>query len=234
LYTFLFDIDGTLIDSAGAGGRAMGAAFAEVFGVDKPFAAVDLIGRTDAGILREVCLEHLGREATIAETERFYTSYLGLLEVELQEGEGYRVLPGCAEVLETLEARGDVLIGLGTGNIEAGAKLKLAGTSFLPYVRFGGYGGDAPERSALLRRGVERARAVDARVSTDPRDIWVIGDSLRDVEAAKAIGATSVALASGWQDEACLATATPDHLFPDMHAFHRSLQMGLGSMGSVT
>lgn len=227
MYVFLFDIDGTLIDSAGAGGRAMTAAFAEVFGVERPFKALDLVGRTDAGILREVCLSHLDREATSSETERFYGTYLKQLEADLRVGTDFRVLPGCDEVMATLEARGDVLIGLGTGNVEAGARLKLAATPFLPYLRFGGYGDDAAERSLLLQRGVERARAIDVRASREPRDTWVIGDSLRDVEAAHAIGATAVALASGWQDEATLATASPDHLFADMHAFHDALGEGV-------
>jgi len=223
---YLFDIDGTLIDAGGAGRRAMTAAFAEAFGIDQPFQAFDLLGRTDLNIAWEVCERHLGRRPEPQALERFFQAYLARLERELQVGDGYRVLPGTRELVQRLAGSPDALIGLGTGNLAAGARLKLARTGYSERFSFGGFGDDGPDRAAVLRKGVERARAREPRAAPDPRDVWIVGDAVRDVEAAHAIGATAVAVASGWQDADVLRAAGADWTFASMVEFDWWLSEG--------
>jgi len=213
---YLFDIDGTLIDAGGAGRRAMTAAFADVFGVHQPFGAFDLLGRTDLNIVWEVCERHLGVRPPEAEIARFFGRYVDRLELELQAGQGYRVLPGTRETVEHLAGRSDALLGLGTGNVQAGARLKLARTGYAHHFRFGGFGDDGPDRPAVLRRGVERALESGGAAAIASRDVWVVGDSVRDVEAAQAIGATAVAIAAGWQPIEQLRAAGADLAFETM------------------
>jgi len=223
---FLFDIDGTLVDAGGAGRCAMTAAFAEVFGVTQPFTAFDLLGRTDGVIVREVLRRHDLPAPDDATLDRFFARYLGHLEARLREGDGYRVLPGTEAIVTDLAARDDVLLGLGTGNVEPGARLKLARTGYAHLFRFGGFGLDGPDRPAVLARGVAAARRLAPDATFGPRDVWIVGDSVRDVEAAHAIGATAVAVATGWQDQATLAEAGPHHLFADMWGLHGLLAGG--------
>jgi phosphoglycolate phosphatase-like HAD superfamily hydrolase len=229
---FLFDIDGTLIDAGGAGRRSMTAAFAGVFGIDQPFEAFDLLGRTDLNIVWEVCQRHLGRRPGDEELARFFDAYLARLELELRRGDGYRVLPGTREIVEHLAGRPDVVLGLGTGNLEAGARLKLARTGYAHHFRVGGFGADGPDRAAVLRRGVERARALVPGAAVDPKDVWIVGDSVRDVEAARAIGATAVAIAAGWQSLEVLRAAGPDLAFSSMLDLYGLVNEGYDGAGS--
>lgn len=217
---YLFDIDGTLIDAGGAGRRSMTAAFASVFGIDQPFEAFDLLGRTDLNIAWEVCERHVGRRPGDEELARFFDAYLARLERELEFGNGYRVLPGTGELVARLATCADALVGLGTGNLAAGARLKLARTGYAHHFRFGGFGDDGPDRPAVLATAVLRARALDERAAPAASDVWVVGDSVRDVEAAHAIGATAVAIASGWQTAEVLAAAGADHTFETMSDFY--------------
>jgi len=219
---FLFDVDGTLVDCGGAGRRAMTVAFREALGLEQPFDHYDLLGRVDSAIVREVCEQRLGRLPDEAEVQRFYQVYVERLAIELEPRLNYRVLPGTGETVEALAADPAVLLGLGTGNFEAGARLKLAPTGYSHRFKCGGFGQDASLRPDVLRAGVRRAEALLGHF-LDPREVWVIGDSVRDVQAAQAIGATSVAIASGWQDEATLSAAAPDYLFANMHSLFREL-----------
>jgi phosphoglycolate phosphatase-like HAD superfamily hydrolase len=213
---YLFDVDGTLVDCGGAGRRSMTVAFREALGIEQPFDHYDLLGRVDSAIVREVCEIRLGRRPTPAEVQRFYEVYVARLELELEPRTGYRVLPGTRETVEALAQDPGSLLGLGTGNFESGARLKLAPTGYAQHFKCGGFGQDADQRPDVLRAGVRRAEALLGH-PVAPRDVWVVGDSVRDVQAAQAIGATSVAIASGWQDLATLKAADPEHLFDNMY-----------------
>jgi phosphoglycolate phosphatase-like HAD superfamily hydrolase len=223
---FLFDIDGTLIDAGGAGRRSMTAAFARMYGIDQPFAAFDLVGCTDLNILVEICRRHRVPIPAGVELERFFDFYVACLERELQKGDGFRVLAGSGETVAWLSEQSGALVGLGTGNVEAGARLKLARTGYGHLFRFGGFGTDGPDRAAVLRKGIERARGLIPGVAENPADAWVVGDSVRDVEAAKAVGATSVAIAAGWQSIEVLRAAGPDLAFASMERFLDWLKAG--------
>jgi phosphoglycolate phosphatase len=213
---FLFDIDGTLIRAGGVGRRAMTRAFVARFGIEDPFADFDLFGRTDLSIVTDIVRARLGRSPEADEIAPFFSTYLEALEEEMRAPEGYEVLPGTREIVEHLHTQPDALLGLGTGNLEAGARLKLAPTGYADRFRFGGFGEDGADRAALLARGVERAYEVHGVRPSGPREVWVVGDSVRDVQAAHAIGATAVAITTGWQDRDTLAAERPRHLLSDM------------------
>jgi phosphoglycolate phosphatase-like HAD superfamily hydrolase len=106
-------------------------------------------------------------------------------------------------------------MGLGTGNLEEGARIKLARADLMKYFRFGGYGSDAEERPEVLRTGVRRGEAIFGK-AISPRDVIVIGDNIRDVQAGQAIGATTVAVASGPMTYEELKATRPDHIFHDL------------------
>mgnify|MGYP002780494010 CR=1 FL=1 len=196
----LFDIDGTLLHCDHAGRRAMEFAFREVTGksegLDFSFA-----GMTDRKIVGQALARtNHPAHARADLRERFIDEVLGLylerLAEELRQAEHYRVLPGVEALLKRLVGQVNIALGLGTGNVEAGAELKLAQGGLDRYFEFGGFGSDHEERAELLRIGVERGCARLGR----PREecsVLVIGDTPKDVEAAEAIGVPCLGVCTG-------------------------------------
>jgi phosphoglycolate phosphatase len=209
----LFDIDGTLIRSGGAGSRALERAVAKAFGLASVKAGFSFAGGTDPAIFRRLLAE-CGVEPTEAAIARTFSVYLDILEEEVACAESYRVNPGMEDALETLAALDpeSIAIGLGTGNIEAGARIKLARAELNRYFPFGGFGSDAEDRPALLAAGVARGAA---RLGCDASacDVLVIGDTPLDVAAAHAIGARCLGVATGGATRPELATAGADQVF---------------------
>ena len=202
----LFDIDGTLIAAHGAGRRAFERALLDVFGMEEGLGSIQLDGKTDPMILDEAFLA-IGRgPASEAEREQMFASYLAHLPVELDRGH-YEVLPGVERALAHFEARG-AAIGLATGNLEGGARHKLLRSDLWRRFAFGGYGSDAHAREDLVRVGIERGRK-HARLGVEA-EVWVIGDTPRDIAAAHAAGARAVGVATGSYDTAALASAGAD------------------------
>jgi phosphoglycolate phosphatase-like HAD superfamily hydrolase len=195
---FLFDIDGTLLLTGGAGRRAMRGAFDDVFGpggaasLDFPFA-----GMTDRAIVRKGLGAVPARATDDAKIDHLLEVYLGRLHDEVSRADSYRVLPGVVGVLSWLgSAGGRIAIGLGTGNVKRGAYAKLARGSLDTTFGFGGFGCDAEDRTALLRVGAERGAAALGLPFTECR-VVVIGDTPKDVSAAHGIGAECVAVGTG-------------------------------------
>jgi phosphoglycolate phosphatase-like HAD superfamily hydrolase len=195
--TLLFDIDGTLLDSGGAGGEALGRALADILGVPvEPIPASDLAGATDRGIVRRLLAKH-GHESSDQRFEAFIGTYLGHLESLLtQESSGAVLLEGVCALLDDLKVSEDVLLGLLTGNVRRGAEAKLRRFGLEDTFVDGAFGDDAEDRNDLgpiaLRRLGERAgRALD------PGKTVVIGDTPRDIACANAVGARCVAVATG-------------------------------------
>lgn len=203
----LFDIDGTLMTTGGAGRRAMRAAFGEV--VDAPHALDDvkLGGKTDPMILREG-LEVIGRAYDAALVERILERYLERLEAEVARSPGYHVFDGVLTILDHAHAL-NAAVGLGTGNVERGAQVKLARGALNDRFAFGGFGSDAEDRTELIRAGAERGAARLGRPLSECRVI-VIGDTPRDVRAAHGIGAVCLAVATGGYDVSALQKAGAD------------------------
>jgi len=192
----LFDVDGTLIRTGGAGVRAMNRGFQEVMGWPDALGGLSLAGMTDLGIAHAVSRRLCGRELTSAELSAIFDCYLVCLYEELAAATEFRVMPGMREFLDTHRRHPGVLLGLGTGNLEAGARLKLEHAGLFQYFRCGGYGSDALARADVLQAGVRRAEAL-LGAAVPPERIVVIGDTPLDVNAGRAIGAHTVAVATG-------------------------------------
>lgn len=216
----LFDIDGTLITSGGAGRRAMLRALADDGLSDG--ARFRFAGMTDRLIVRTAL-----REAAVAISEeridRIIARYLThLAESVLETPEGdYRVHPGVRAAIRQGRERG-FAVGLGTGNVEAGARIKLSRVELDRSFPFGGFGSDAEDRRALIRRGAERG-ATRLGAPLEACRVVVLGDTPRDIEAARALaevapGAESFAVTTGFFGAEELAQHEPDHLFPDLAA----------------
>ena len=209
----LFDIDGTLLDCAGAGRRSMIAAFGEAFG--RPDACEGFVfgGMTDRAIAR-LGLAAIGVEASAAAIDDVIAGYRGFLALELRKSEKLKVHDGALELVELARSQGHA-VGLGTGNVREGARLKLEHCQIWDRFEFGGFGCDAEARHELLQIGAARGREWlgDARGAAST---LVIGDTPKDVEAARAIGAACLAVSTGRFDGAALRAAGARHVVPSL------------------
>jgi len=206
----LFDIDGTLITTGGAGGRAWRKAFRRLFDADVDIADFTESGQTDPEVARRSFRGALGRDPDRRELNRLLGGYLDALPEEVESSEGYRVMPGVRDLLPKLREEG-VLLGITSGNIEAAAHIKLARARLNHYFSFGGYGSDSNDRGELTRRAIQRAGMLHGQ-AIDPRECDVVGDTPRDVAAARSAGAVSVAVATGDYTVDQLRAANADHV----------------------
>lgn len=212
---WLFDIDGTLVDTGGAGMRSLQEAAIERYGGAGP--ELDLAGSTDSGIVAGI-LAHFRRAAHPAEFEAFYSIYLARLEWNLAHG-GFdgRVLPGVVGLLEELGASGEVTLGLLTGNIAGGAASKMRHYGLDRHFAFGAYGCDDQDRNRLGPIALERASRHAGRCFT-PAETLVVGDTPKDIACAKAIGARCLAVATGRFSVAALQAAGADEVVENLEA----------------
>lgn len=216
---FLFDIDGTLLSSGGAGKAAMEAALAAEFGVAELRGRVSYSGRTDRAIVRDLFRLH-GIEESPQHWQRFIDAYLRGLPAHLTNYQG-RVLPGIADLLQHLRSQNDVALGLLTGNVREGARLKLGHYQLAHHFSFGGYGDHHWERDDVAREALaEVQRHLNGQVSLDR--VWVIGDTPLDVRCARSIGVRVAAVATGWHSIAELEAERPDLVLTDL-SDHRPL-----------
>lgn len=212
MHVCLFDIDGTLIHSGGAGQAAIEDALASEFGIEAPTSGISTAGRTDRAITHDIAEFHgLGTDA--ATLARFAAAYLSHLPGRLREREG-TVLPGILEILNALSRRSDVVLGLLTGNLLQGARLKLEYYGIHEYFEFGGYGDVHHDRSDVARAALAAAETHLAAPPTLSKT-WVIGDTAADVICGRAIGGRVVGVATGVVPRSELEAAEPDHLFED-------------------
>lgn len=211
----LFDIDGTLISSRGVGRRAIARALREVYGTEGDLEAYDTRGKTDPRIVADV----LGAAGLSASTiqdglEACFTAYARELGTLIGSGECVQVLPGMAAAIRALQLRRDIVLGLLTGNIAAGAELKLRSTGLWPCFRVGAFGSDHIDRRQLP--AVARARLSEGLGRDLPfARLTIIGDTPHDIDCARACGAMAVAVATGLYPRAELAAHAPDLLFDD-------------------
>lgn len=207
----LWDIDGTLIVSQGAGARAMEKALLKRFGIRGDLSQIDWAGRTDAWITGAV-FRHVGLPDTPQNAHDYLEAYLELLPHELRDGPQGQVLPGILELLETLHHRTDLAQGLLTGNLRRGAEFKLTHYRVWHYFEFGAFADDSPRRNDLGPHAVRRANERHA-VEFAPDHTYIIGDTPHDIECGKVIGARTIAVATGSYTTAQLAAHQPTALF---------------------
>lgn len=210
----LFDVDGTLVSTGGAGRRAMSDAFAEVHGSPEAMEGIELAGATDRAILRSA-LSRLDLPLTDARFDAIVRAYLTRLEDEVQRSPGYRVHRGVRRLLASLERDAHIGLGLGTGNVREGAMVKLRRGELSRYFRFGGFGSDAEARDELLELGIRRGAEAMGMSRARVRAV-VVGDTPKDVVASRAVGAECLAVASGSASEAELREAGAVRVVSDL------------------
>jgi phosphoglycolate phosphatase-like HAD superfamily hydrolase len=212
----LFDIDGTLLVTGGAGAVAWQRAFRELHGVDVNIEEHTHAGMTDPEIAEIVFREVIGRDGSEAERAEAIAGYLSHLADAVNESNGYRVMPGIEPLLPRLAEQG-LLLGIVTGNIEAAAHIKLARGNLNRFFAFGGYGSDSRDRTELTRKGLERG-AIVSGAPLDPAATIAVGDTPRDVKAAHGAGIRVVGVATGAYSVEELQSAGAEWAIPDVKA----------------
>lgn len=210
----LFDIDGTLLVTGGAGAVAWQRAFRELHGVDADIEEHTHAGMTDPEIAAIVFREVIGRDGSEAERAEAIGGYLSHLADAVEESNGYRVMPGIEELLPRLRERG-VLLGIVTGNIESAAHVKLARADLNRFFAFGGYGSDSRDRTELTRRAIERGGEASGH-PLDKAATIAVGDTPRDVIAGHGAGIKVVGVATGSYGVEELTAADADWAIADV------------------
>jgi phosphoglycolate phosphatase-like HAD superfamily hydrolase len=214
MHVCLFDIDGTLLSSGGAGKAAMEAAVTSAFATPASARDIPFSGRTDRAIARDLFRVH-DIEDSDANWRRFLTAYLNHLPGCLDSHQG-KVLPGIASLLELLAARTNMAVGLLTGNVRDGARLKLGHYGLFHHFRFGAYGDEHLQRDDVARDAVRVIQGLRNGAAVDLERVWVIGDTPLDVRCARCIGARVLAVATGWHSLEVLESEKPDLLLADL------------------
>lgn len=206
----LFDIDGTLVQTAHAGVRGMDAAFARLHGRTGALDGIPIAGRTDRSIVRDAFVR-LGLDPTDDDIERLRVAYLEDLRVEIARPtrEPMGVLPGVHALLDALEARPTVGVGLLTGNFQGGARIKLGHFDLWRRFAFGAFGDRHQNRRDLLPMALQAAQAA-GHALVPPDRVIVIGDTPLDVDCAVAHGARALAVATGHYGSDALVEAGAD------------------------
>jgi phosphoglycolate phosphatase len=212
---FLFDIDGTLVTAAGAGRIALGRALAATYGTSGPIETYDFRGKTDPRIVWDLMRGAGLTDARIgADLARCFAAYVAELDALIGDGARVKLMPGVAKVVTALAARADSIVGLLTGNLEAGARVKLRPTGLWPFFRLGAFGSDDIDRRKLPAIACERAqRLVGHPIAFE--QVTIIGDTPLDVDCARACGAIAVAVATGFHPPEELTACGPDLFFAD-------------------
>jgi phosphoglycolate phosphatase len=216
----LFDIDGTLVRTGGAGKAAMESALVTAFGVTELRDEVPFSGRTDVAIGRDLLRVH-GLDPSTANQQTLRDTYLAHLPESLK-AKGGEVCPGVPELLAALAGKPGVVLGLLTGNVRAGARTKLSHFGLWDFFACGGFGDEHTDRDDVARSALVAVRE-HLGSEVNPTDVWVIGDTPLDVSCARAIGANAVAVATGWHPADELALCAPDLFFDDLSDHTRLL-----------
>ncbi len=209
----LFDIDGTLIHSGGAGIHALKSAFRERFGIADDLLDIEIAGMTDSGIVISILNKH-EIPATNENVSAFLDSYVHFLSLELPRRKG-KLLPGVLELLQRLKSRKQLVLALLTGNVSRGAQLKLEHFGVWHFFEFGAFADDHRDRNRLGSFARTRAKEKHGR-EFSASEIDVVGDTPRDIACGKAFGARTIAVATGTWSRDELAKYQPDFLIDDL------------------
>ena len=222
----LFDLDGTLVRAGGAGRRALNRAVLELTGVPDACSEFSLAGRTDLDNFRLAFRKAAGRPPTASEAEAVRAAYLKRLPAEVRaavRAGRYELVPGVARFLKLLRRRKDMLVGLGTGNIQPGAWLKLEPSGLSAHFAFGGFGCDGYTRVGMLRAAVRRASQLAGAPIRKER-VFVIGDTHKDVLAGKAAGYRTAVVTAGFGELSRIERSRPELIAPDFRDASRWLR----------
>ena len=206
----LFDIDGTLVTTGGAGAVAWRRAFEELHGIPADIGKFTDAGMTDPDVGAQTFEAVLHRKPTAHELAQLVQRRLEHLPEAIAESQGYKVLPGVPERLKQLSREGH-LLGLITGNGDGAAYIKLSRGDLMRWFTFGAYASAGVDRPGIVRRAVERGEAM-LGADVPNTEIYVIGDTPLDISAAHAVDCTAIAVATGHYDAAALREAGADHV----------------------
>lgn len=222
----LFDVDGTLIRAGGAGRKALNSAAYALYGKREVAGELNLAGRTDLWNFTQAFRTAVGRPPSGKELNILHREYIKRLPFYVRKSQrsgSYRLPRGIQALLKRLSREKSVLLGLGTGNLEQGARIKLEPSGFNTYFSFGGFGSDSFERSALLRKAVARARK-HLNGQARGMEVFVVGDTPLDVAAGKKAGYKTVAVGTGFSTWGELVRSRPDFLARDFRGIARWLR----------
>ena len=222
----LWDIDGTLITTQRAGRRALTRTLKVIFSIDSDLSFLEMAGRTDPFIIQQI-FKNFGITITEKATHDFFEAYFGFLQEELSTAGG-SMHPGILNILELARQRADISQGLLTGNLERGAKIKLVQYDLWRYFEFGAFGNDGATRNDLGPQALRRATKLHG-VDFPPDNVFVIGDTPHDIACGKAIGAKTIAVATGGSSLEELQAAEPTAVLKDLSdakAFFRIVDGG--------
>jgi phosphoglycolate phosphatase len=205
----LFDVDETLVHTGGAGAKSWKAAFDKLYGIPADIGQHTSAGETDPEVSTETFQGVLHRDPTPDELGRLYAQYLLSLSEEIWASKEYRVLPGAERTLVQLGEAG-VTLGLVSGAMEGAARTKLMPGNLNRFFVFGAYGSDSPDRAELTELAIAKATRLHAGLTAG--QVFVVGDTPRDIEAAQAAGAVSVGVATGHYSTTELQAAGADHV----------------------
>ena len=210
----LFDIDGTLVDSGGAGVRSLNYAFKEVLSINNAFENISMAGKTDLQIIRE----GLSRSGLLSDNglvPRITDAYIQHLSVEIESSDKH-LKPGIVEALQAINSHNDrYQLGLLTGNLESGARIKLGAFGLNEYFPSGAFGSDHEDRNKLLPIALERFRIISGR-HFEFTDCVIVGDTPRDVMCARPYNAVCIAVATGPYGAGSLVEAGADVVVEDL------------------
>jgi len=209
----LFDVDETLVHTGGSGARSWKAAFQKLYGVPADIGAHTSAGETDPQVARATFTAVLGRPPSDEELDLLYGQYLLHLADDILVAEKYRLLPGVERCLTGLGEAG-VLLGLVSGAMEGAARTKLIPANLNRFFIFGAYGSDSPDRAELTGLAIEKASRLHAGLGA--AQVFVVGDTPKDIDAARAAGAVSVGVATGHYSVAELTAAGADHVLASL------------------
>lgn len=211
----LFDIDSTLLRADDATREAMSGAFWDIFGIKDATAGVSFSGRTDPEILQESSLSALGRLLQDEEFQRLIGRYESLLPGELERSDSFQLMPGVKRLLTWLSARQDVVLGIETGNLEAGARIKLERGGIERFFSVGGFGSDSTNRTEIVRFAIKRAQKLHHDII--PREnIYVIGDAPQDIIAGRNLRINTIAVCTGHTEADTLLAESPSCMLADL------------------
>lgn len=206
----LFDIDETLVHTDGSGARSWAWAFDQLHGVAADIGEHSSAGETDPQVGRATFRAVLGRDPSQEEMSRLYAKYLWHLSEDIWTAAGYKVLEGATDLLGRLSDAG-VILGVISGAMEGAARMKMEPGKLNRYFVFGAYGSDSPDRTEVTKLAIAKASRLHGR-ELAPGEVFVVGDTPHDIDAARAAGATAVGVATGHYGCADLQAAHADHV----------------------
>lgn len=221
---YLFDIDGTILLTGGAGAIAINAIMSERYGLDGAMDHIRAGGKTDPLIVHEIFVTRLNREPEPGEVDSILDDYVPRLRTEIGRSANFRTMPSIFDVIDYLGAQTGVHLGIATGNVREGARAKLDHIELWDRFAFGGFGDDAADRPGLVQHAIDRGRAHAGEPMPGER-IIVVGDTVRDVTAAQACNVRVLAVATGSVDRPTLEASRPDATFDtlaELPAWHRA------------